>query len=319
MSSVRALSKRVGPAADLPVDVPLALAERRQRRRRSDVDRVQRRSARRGRSSHSCGHLLVGGSVERQLAARDDAVDAAPSRRSPSRSPTRRRSSATIVGDVAGRAGAARPGCGTPGPCRGRPWPSRPTGGRRRISVVSGDSAAGRSGWRRRRGTACTSGVPSRSSRNAPACSRSQPATASTSKASSSRTGLLSSLTAALRSGRALSSRAAWARITWSYAARSFSLRAYAARAGSVGDDQLLAAVEPLQHRRGDVVGRDRRASRPGSRSPCRPRRRRGPASSSSGWCGSTTGTPRARRTPYAASSWPVVSVSATTAAFTAL
>ena len=38
-----------------------------------------------------------------------------------------------------------------------------------------------------------------------------------------------------------------------------------------------------------------------------------------SGWSGSTTGRPPARCTPYAASSWPAVSVSATTAAFTAL
>ena len=95
-------------------------------------------------------------------------------------------------------------------------------------------------------------------------------------------------------------------------------LSAHASRAGGSGTISSSPRVEPGEHRGGDVVGGDRRALDQ-LRSPPRraPRRRR--AARPSGWCGSTTGRRRCARTPYAASSWPVVSVSATTAALTAL
>ena len=76
-----------------------------------------------------------------------------------------------------------RPGCGTRGPCRGRPWPS----GRSAGAAGSGRAcrrAASRSGWRRRRRTA----APRRRSASSVPCSASQARTASTSKRSSSRT-----------------------------------------------------------------------------------------------------------------------------------
>ena len=81
-----------------------------------------------------------------------------------------------------------------------------------------------------------------------------------------------------------------------------------------VGEDDLVAArrcpastaaamSSAVSGDRSDQLGRPPRRA---------PRRRR--AASPSGWSGSTTGRPRSRRTPYGASSWPRVSVSATTA-----
>ena len=175
-----------------------------------------------------------------QVAPRDGARRAAPSRRSPSRSPPRRRRTPTIVGDVAGRPARAPTGCGTRGPCRARPWPSCPPAAGAGSGRGRG-SAAGRSGSRRRRGNCRTSGVPPARSVAVLARARPPPPRRRTRPRRGPRAAPVDRQLTAPRHLRP-----ACARLVAHHARRTppgrRSLSAYAAPGRLVGDDQLVAA-----------------------------------------------------------------------------
>ena len=131
----------------------------------------------------------------------------------------------------------------------------RPDGRAAQDQVAARGSAAGRSGWRRRRGTGAPPGCRSGRRRTPCACSRSHAATASTSKASSSRTGrrvVAGVHRAVARELVQLGGLRPHHRVV----RRPVGLLERPGVAGRlVGHDQLVAAVHPLEHRRGDVVG----------------------------------------------------------------
>ena len=178
------------------------------------------------------------------------------------------------------------------------PFAFTPAGGRRRISVAAGLARAGRSGWRRRPGTAAP-----RASRRAVAprlvaWSRSHSATAVDVEGVlvADRPALV-----AVAHGQLRAAGRPGARITASYAARSASFSAYAARAAGSGRISSSPRSMPRQHRGRDLVGAERRRlDQPADH---RAERRVGALHRGRpGRCGSTTGTPRsrARRTPRA-------------------
>ena len=307
----------VGPARDLTRDVPRPRPERREarapRRRPSAGRRGRRRRAR------TASRRRAAATPERQVAAQDGAVE--PLHHVEVRADHR------LVGAEARPWWApgedrlrARPGCRY---SRRMSWALlafAPAGGRRRIRSRAPGSAAGRSGSRRRPENCRTSGVPTRSARNGrrvlaqPGRDRLDVERVLLAHRAGSGSPRRSAI-----GHRASCSLAAWARITASYAARSSCLSSHALRAALVGEDQLGPGVEPLEHGRRDVVARSAATPRPAARRPLPTSGVGALAWSPSGWSGSTTGRRRAARTPYAASSWPVVSVTATTAALTAL
>ena len=107
-------------------------------------------------------------------------------------------------------------------------------------------------------------------------------------------------------------------RITASYAARSFSFSVVRRAGGLVGKDQLVPAVEPVEDGGGDVVGAERSVRDQAADHLRRPRSS-APRMFSIRLVRKYDGQTTEQRTPYSASSWPAVSLNATTAAFTAL